>query len=160
MVWCCRRLCRLKIHWFPDNNFSLSESISIKFNKKVQYQKRKAGIDIGDDGPNRFGIRGPKQAFFYFQDIILCISISITLKLYHNVLYHRYKVWIDFRGYGPNSLGIWGQKRGPNKPFCSFQSITCPDNNLCLMDIWNKIRRFNIKKGRLGLILDMKVPTD
>ena len=37
-------------------------------------------------------IRGPKQSFFYFQDINLCKSISIALKLYHNVYYHKQKV--------------------------------------------------------------------
>ena len=56
----------------PDNNFSSSEWISMKFNKKVQYNKRKVGINFGDDGPNRFGIRGPKQAFSTFR-ISTCV---------------------------------------------------------------------------------------
>ena len=51
---------------------------SLKFYKKVHYHKGKFRIDFGDDGPNHLGTRGPKQAFFYFQDNYLCISISIV----------------------------------------------------------------------------------
>ena len=39
-----------KTHWFPDNNFSLREWITLKFNKKVQYHKGKVEIDLYEYG--------------------------------------------------------------------------------------------------------------
>ena len=45
-------------------------------------QMKEVRIDFRDNGFNCSGIRGPKQAFFYFQDNYLFISISIALKLY------------------------------------------------------------------------------
>ena len=68
--------CRPRTHWFPDNNFSLSEWISMKFLKKVQYHKKKVGIDFWDSGTNLLGIKGPKGAenkhFSTFR-IITCV---------------------------------------------------------------------------------------
>ena len=100
--------------WFPDNNFSSCEWISLKFSDiKVQYHKRQVGIEFGDDGPNCLGIRGPKgpkTSIFLLQDNNLCISISIALKLYHSIKYHKEKVWVQFWGYCTNSLENKGQK--------------------------------------------------
>ena len=51
----------------------------MKFFQKVQYHKKKVGIDFLDDGPNRLGIRDPKGAknkhFLAHLRIITCVLV-------------------------------------------------------------------------------------
>lgn len=56
VVVCASNVCSEDI-WFPDNDLSFSEWISMKFIRKVQYHKREVGIVYEGDGPNCLGIR-------------------------------------------------------------------------------------------------------
>ena len=100
----------------------------MKFYKKVQYLKRKVWIDFGDDSPYRFGLgaqMGPKTSIFLLSGNQLMYKHFKCSEIVPSMLNTTNKVWIDF-------WGLWSQmcrnlrpKRGQNKHFFSFHSITC-----------------------------------
>ena len=129
--------------WLPDNNFSLSEWISIKFKHKVDIHKREIGFDFWVYVPNSLGIKGHQKKNFCSFQTITCGM------LYWSLWNYTTKGWLGlaFGGYGSNRLGIGGKKRGENKGFLVIlmgNYFKC--TKLCLNDLPYTAFKLWIKK--------------